>query len=73
MIFDKGYTVRKIRTSHGTDIYLSRFGNVVKVLPCSPQKNLTDGYVTKLINQIQYFAKIPPSCLIYSLSQALYH
>jgi len=53
MIFDKGYTVRKIRTSHGTDIYLSRFGNVVKVFPCGPQKNLTDRYVTKLINQIE--------------------
>jgi hypothetical protein len=53
MIFDKGYTVRKIRTSHGTDIYLSRFGNVVKVMPYSPKKNLTDIYVIKLINQIE--------------------
>jgi hypothetical protein len=53
MIFERGYTVRKIRTSHGTDIYLSKFGNVVKIVPCSPKINLTDRYVKKLINQVE--------------------
>ena len=53
MIFERGYTVRKIRTSHGTDIYLSKFGNVVKIAPCSPKINLTDRYIKKLINQVE--------------------
>lgn len=53
MIFDKGYTVRKVRTSHGTDIYLSKFGNVVKVVPCNPKKNLSNVYVNRLILQIE--------------------
>ena len=53
MIFEKGYTVRKIRTSHGHDVYVSRFGQVVKVLPCSPKMNLTDRFVRRLINQVE--------------------
>ena len=53
MIFEKGYTVRKIKTSHGHDVYVSRFGQVVKVVPCSPMINLTDRFVIKLINQVE--------------------
>ena len=53
MIFEKGFTARKIRTSHGTDIYISKFGNLVKVVPCSPKLNLTDRFVRKLINKVE--------------------
>jgi hypothetical protein len=53
MIFEKGYTVRKIKTSHGHDVYVSRCGQVVKVVPCSPMINLTDRFVRKLINQVE--------------------
>jgi len=53
MIFEKGYTVRKVKTLHGEDLYVSRFGNVVKVLPCSPQIKLSDTYITNLIRKIE--------------------
>jgi len=53
MIFEKGYTFTKVKTSHGPDIYVSRFGQVVKVVPCSPLINLSDAYASDLINQIE--------------------
>jgi hypothetical protein len=53
MIFDKGYTARRVKTSHGTDIYLAKFGNIVKVVPCNPKKNLSYAYVNNLIRQIE--------------------
>ena len=33
MIFEKGYTFTKVKTSHGPAMYVSRFGQVVKVIP----------------------------------------
>jgi hypothetical protein len=54
MIFEKGYTFKKIKTSHGSDIYISRFGQIVKVVPCCPQMNSSDAYVSNLIHQIEY-------------------
>ena len=53
MIFAKGYTFTKVRTSHGSDMYVSRFGRVVKVVPCSPQINISDAYTSDLISQIE--------------------
>ena len=53
MIFAKGYTFTKVKTSHGLDMYISRFGKVVKVVPCIPQMNLSDAYTNDLIQQIE--------------------
>jgi hypothetical protein len=53
MIFEKGYTFKKVKTSHGSDIYISRFGQVVKVVPCGSQMNISDAYVSNLIHNIE--------------------
>lgn len=34
-------------------MYVSRFGQVVKVIPCSPQTSLPDTYIHNLIQQIE--------------------
>ena len=48
MIFEKGYTFTKVNTSHGRDMYISRFGEVVSVVPYSPQPDISN-----LIQQIE--------------------
>jgi hypothetical protein len=53
MIFEKGYTFKKVKTSHGSEMYVSRFDQVVKVIPCSTQTLLSDTYVHSLIQQIE--------------------
>ena len=56
MIFEKGYTFTKVNTSHGPDLYISRFGQVVKVVPYNQEINLSDAYINNLINQIESIA-----------------
>ena len=56
MIFEKGYTFTKVNTSHGQDLYVSRFGQVVKVVPYNQKINLSDAYINTLINQIESIA-----------------
>jgi len=41
MIFEKGYTITKVNTSHGLDMYISRFGEIVSILPYSPKINIS--------------------------------
>lgn len=41
MIFEKGYTVRKVNTSHGLDMYISRFGEIVSILPYNSKANIS--------------------------------
>jgi hypothetical protein len=53
MIFEKGYTIKRVKTSHGSDLYVSKFGQVVKVMPCSPKINISDSYVSNLIRKIE--------------------
>lgn len=53
MIFEKGYTFKKVKTSHGSDIYVSQFGQVVKVVPCGSRMNLSDTYINNLIHLIE--------------------
>jgi hypothetical protein len=53
MTFAKGYNFTKVRTSHGPDIYVSRFGRLVKVVPCNPQMELSEAYASDLIRQIE--------------------
>jgi len=53
MIFEKGYTFKKVKTSHGPNIYISQYGQVVKVVPCCSQINLSDVYASDLIHQIE--------------------
>ena len=36
MTFLKGYNFTKVKTSHGPDMYVSRYGKLVRVVPCSP-------------------------------------
>ena len=54
MICAKGYTFTKVKTSHGSDMYVSRFGRLVKVTPCNPNVYLSDAYTRDLIHQIEY-------------------
>ncbi len=42
MVFEKGYTVRKVNTSHGLDMYIFRFGELVSVRPYSPKFNISN-------------------------------
>lgn len=53
MIFEKGYTFTKVKTSHGPTMYVSRFGQIVKVVPCSSRINVTAAYANNLIHQIE--------------------
>ena len=53
MIFTKGYTFTKVKTSHGPDMYVSRFGRLVKVVQCNPQVELSEAYTSDLIQQIE--------------------
>ena len=56
MIFEKGYTFTKVNTSHGQDLYVSRFCQVVKVVPYNQEINLSDAYINNLIDQIESVA-----------------
>jgi hypothetical protein len=53
MTFVNGYTFTKVKTSHGPDMYVSRYGKLVKVVPCSPHVKLSDRYASDLIHQIE--------------------
>ncbi len=57
MIFEKGYTFTKVRTSHGSDMYVSQFGRLVKVTPCNPDVYLSEAYTGDLIHQIECMIK----------------
>jgi len=49
----KGYTFTKVRTSHGPDMYISKYGKLVRVVPCSPHVELSERYTSDLIRQIK--------------------
>jgi hypothetical protein len=53
MNFVSGYTFTKVRTSHGPDMYISRYGKLVKVVPFSTHVELNETYVNDLIRQIE--------------------
>ncbi len=53
MTFVNGYTFKKVKTSHGPDMYVSRFGKLVKVVPCSAHVELSERYTSDLIHQIE--------------------
>ena len=53
MTLVEGYTFTKVKTSHGTNIYVSRYGKLVKVVPCSPHVEFSKRYTTDLIRQIE--------------------
>jgi hypothetical protein len=53
MTFVNGYTFTKVKTSHGPDMYISRYGKLVKVVPCSPHVELSERYAIDLIHQIE--------------------
>lgn len=53
MIFAKGYTFTKVMTSHGPNMYVSRFGKLVKVVPCSSKVDISEAYTGDLIHQIE--------------------
>lgn len=53
MSFSKGYTFSSVKTSHGPEIYVQRYGKLVKVVPLSTHVELSEGYVTDLIRQIE--------------------
>jgi len=52
MIFEKGYTVTKVNTSHGLDMYISRFGEIVSILPYKPKANISN--LIKRIESMNY-------------------
>jgi len=51
--FVNGYTFRKVKTSHGPDMYVSRYGKLVKIVPFSPQVEFSEKYTSDLIHQIE--------------------
>lgn len=53
MTFPKGYTFTKVKTSHGPEVYVTQFGKLVKVVPCSPQVEISERYANDLIRQIE--------------------
>jgi hypothetical protein len=53
MNFVNGYAFTKVKTSHGPDMYVSRYGKLVKVVPCSPHVELSERYANDLIRQIE--------------------
>jgi hypothetical protein len=53
MTFVNGYNFTKVKTSHGPDMYVSRYGKLVKVVSCSPHVELSERYTSDLIHQIE--------------------
>jgi hypothetical protein len=53
MTFVSGYTFTKVKTSHGSDMYVSRFGKLVKIVPYSPRVEFSERYTSDLIHQIE--------------------
>jgi hypothetical protein len=53
MTFPKGYTFTKVKTSRGPEMYVTQFGKLVKVVPCSPQVKISERYASDLIRQIE--------------------
>jgi hypothetical protein len=53
MNFVDGYAFTKVKTSHGPDMYISRHGNLIKVVPCSSHVELSERYANDLIRQIE--------------------
>ena len=53
MTFPKGYTFTRVRTSHGPEMYVTQFGKLVQVVPCSPHVEISDIYASNLIRQIE--------------------
>lgn len=53
MTFSMGYTFMKVKTSHGPEVYVTQFGKLVKVVPCSPQVEISERYASNLIRQIE--------------------
>jgi hypothetical protein len=53
MIFENGHTIKRVKTYHGSDLCVSQFGQIIKVIPCSSKTNLSDAYVSNLIHQIE--------------------
>jgi predicted RNA binding protein YcfA (HicA-like mRNA interferase family) len=53
MTLDKGYTFTKVKTSHGPDMYVTRYGKLVRIVPCSPQVEISEKYANDLIRQIE--------------------
>jgi hypothetical protein len=53
MTLSMGYTFTKVKTSHGPEVYVTQFGKLVKVVPCSPQVEISERYASDLIRQIE--------------------
>lgn len=53
MTFPDGYTFLKVRTSRGPQIYVSQFGELVRVMPCDSDVKLSEGYARDLIQEIE--------------------
>lgn len=53
MTFPMGYTFTKVKTSHGPEMYVTQFGKLVKVIPCSPKVEISERYASNLIRQIE--------------------
>jgi len=60
MTFSNGYTFMKVKTSHGPEVYVSQFGELVKVVPIDSCKELSEncmklseGYANDLIQKIE--------------------
>ncbi|HIH94848.1 TPA: hypothetical protein HA338_12785 [Methanosarcina acetivorans] len=53
MTFPKGYTFTKVRTSRGPEVYVTQFGKLVKVVPCSQHVEISERYASDLIRQIE--------------------
>jgi hypothetical protein len=53
MTLVNGYTFTKVRTSHGPDMYVSRYGKLVKIVPCNPHEGFSEKYTNDLIHQIE--------------------
>lgn len=53
MTYPKGYTFTKVKTSHGPYMYVSRYGKLVRVVPCNPHVELSEMYAIDLIRQIE--------------------
>jgi hypothetical protein len=53
MNFVNGYTFTKVKTSHESDMFVSRYGKLKKVVPCNPHVLLSERYAIDLIRHIE--------------------
>jgi hypothetical protein len=53
MTHHRGYTFIKVKTPYGVGVYVSQYGQMIKVVPCDPNTKISERYTDRLIEEIE--------------------